>query len=86
MYMQSLATIVYEMKKPQQITNLITTAPRTATTRTKFAALGDQFLPCDALRCTVFVIVILSVRPSICHTRALCPHGLTYDHDFFTTW
>ena len=25
-----------------------------------------------------------SVRPSVCHTRALCPHGLTYDHDFFT--
>ena len=25
-----------------------------------------QFLPCDALRCTVFVIVILSVRLSVC--------------------
>jgi len=25
-----------------------------------------------------------SVRPSVCHTRALCPHGSTYDHDFFT--
>ena len=37
-------------------------------------------------RCTVFVIVILSVRPSACHTRGLCPHGLTYDHDFFTIW
>ena len=52
------------------------------------------FLPCDALRCTVFGIVILSVRPSVrlsvcltvCHTRALCPHGSTYDHDFFTIW
>ena len=47
-------------------------------------------LPCDALRCTVFVIVILSVRlsvcPSVCHTRALCPHGSTYDHNFFTVW
>jgi len=50
------------------------------------------FLPCDARRCTVLVIVILSVclsvrlsvRPSVCHTRALCPHGSTYDHDFFT--
>jgi len=35
------------------------------------------FLPCDAVRCTVFVIVILSVRPSdclsVCHTRGLCP-------------
>jgi len=25
-----------------------------------------------------------SVCPSVCHTRALCPHGSTYDHDFFT--
>jgi len=45
------------------------------------------FLPCDAV-CTVSVIVILSVRPSVClslcHTRGLCPHGSTYDHDFFT--
>ena len=40
------------------------------------------FLPRDALRCKVFVIVILSV----CHTRGLCPHGSTYDHDFFTIW
>ena len=43
------------------------------------------FLPCDAIRCTVSVIVILSVRPSVCHICGLCPHGLTYDHDFFTT-
>jgi len=45
-----------------------------------------RVLPCDAMRCTVLVIVILSVRlsvrPSVCHTRALCPHGSTYDHDF----
>ena len=26
----------------------------------------SPFLPCDALRCTVFVIVILSVCPSVC--------------------
>ena len=48
------------------------------------------FLPCDAMRCTVLVIVILSVRqsvcPSVCHIRALCPHGSTYNHDFFTIW
>jgi len=51
-------------------------------------------LPCDAMRSTVLVIVILSVRPSVClslcpsvcHTRGLCPHGSTYDHDFFTVW
>ena len=30
-----------------------------------------QFLPCDALRCTVLVIVILSIRPSV------TPHGST---------
>ena len=24
--------------------------------------------------------------PSVCHTRGLCPHGSTYDHDFFTVW
>ena len=27
-----------------------------------------------------------SVRLSVCHTRGLCPHGSTYDHDFFTVW
>jgi len=26
-----------------------------------------------------------SVCLSVCHTRGLCPHGSTYDHDFFTT-
>ena len=29
--------------------------------------------------------VCLSVCPSVWHTRGLCPHGSTYDHDFFTT-
>ena len=43
----------------------------------------DEFLPCDAMCCTVFVTVILSVCLSICHTRGLCPHGSTYDHDFY---
>ena len=29
-----------------------------------------------------------SVRLSVClsDTRGLCPHGSTYDHDFFTVW
>jgi len=27
---------------------------------------------------TVLVIVNLSVCPSVCHTRGLCPHGSTY--------
>jgi len=30
--------------------------------------------------------VRLSVRPSVRHTRGLCPHGLTYGHNFFTMW
>ena len=30
--------------------------------------------------------VCLSVRLSVCHTRALRPHGSTYDHDFSTIW
>jgi len=30
--------------------------------------------------------VCLSVCLSVCHTRALCPHGSTYGHDFFTIW
>jgi len=51
----------------------------------------ELFLPCDALRCTVFVIVILSVRLSVCPSvclshRGLCPHGSIYDHDFCTIW
>ena len=29
--------------------------------------------------------VCLSICLSVCHTRALCPHGSTYDHDFFTS-
>ena len=50
---------------------------------------------CDrnsVLRCMVFAIVILSVCLcvsvclSVCHTRGLCPHGSTYDRDFFTRW
>ena len=56
------------------------------TTRPQLAVSLLVFLPCDALRCTVFVIVILSVCPSVCHTRGLCPHGSTYDHDFFNIW
>jgi len=42
------------------------------------------FLPCDGL--SYRNSVCLSVCPSVCHTRALCPHGSTYDHDFFTIW
>jgi len=30
--------------------------------------------------------VRLSVCPSVRHTRGLCPHGSTYDDDFFTIW
>ena len=30
-----------------------------------------SFLPCDAMRCTVFVIVILSVRLSVCPSVTL---------------
>ena len=39
---------------------------------------GGLFLPCDAMRCTAFVIVILSVRlsvrPSVCLTLVHCVH------------
>ena len=35
---------------------------------------------------SVRLSVRLSICPSVCHTRALCPHGSTYDHDFFTIW
>ena len=49
-----------------------------------------RFLPYDAMRCTVLVIVILSVRLFVClsvrHSRGLCPHGSTCNHDFFTIW
>jgi len=41
-----------------------------------FSSNVDRFLPCDALRCTVFVIVILSVRPSVRPSATLvdCVH------------
>jgi len=37
---------------------------------------STAFLPCDAMRCTVFVIVILSVCPSVCPSVTLvdCVH------------
>ena len=38
------------------------------------------FLACDAMRLCDHNSLCLSV----CHTRGLCPHGSTYDHDFFT--
>jgi len=31
-------------------------------------------------------IIGQSVRPSVRHTRRLCPHGSTCDHGFFTIW
>jgi len=37
-------------------------------------------------RNSVRLSVCPSVCLSVCHTRALCPHGSTYDHDFFTMW
>jgi len=58
-----------------------------------------SFLPCDAMRCTVSVIVILSACPSVCPSVTLvdCVHTVliknqkyqhvtNYDHDFFTIW
>ena len=39
---------------------------------------------CD--RNSVRLSVRLSVCLSVCHTRGLCPHGSTYDHDLFTVW
>jgi len=36
----------------------------------------------EAMHSPVLVIVILSVCPSVCHTRGLCPHDSTYDHAF----
>jgi len=54
-----------------------------------------QFLPCDAMCCTVFVIIILSVCLSVCQSVrpsvtlvdcVYCSHGLTNDDNFFTIW
>jgi len=47
------------------------------------ARTGRGAAPGDAMRCTVLVIVILSVSLSVYHTRGLCPHGLLhYNHVF----
>ena len=58
--------------------------------RVRAVCLGGYGVPsivnCHYQRCTVFGIVILSVCLSVCHTRGLCPHGSTYDYDFFTIW
>ena len=70
---------------PRQIPGCAYSFAMYGNVKSKSYMLAD-FLPCDAVRCTVLVIVILSVRLSVCHTRALCPHGSTYDHDFFTIW
>jgi len=45
-------------------------------------SIVSYFLLRDAMHSAVLVIVNLSVRLSVCHTRGLCPHGSTYDHDF----
>jgi len=39
-----------------------------------------------ATLCTARYLWYNSVCLSVCHTRGLCPHGSTYDHDFFTIW
>jgi len=41
---------------------------------------------CDrnSVRLSVHLSVRLSVHLSVTH--GLCPHGSTYDHDFFTIW
>jgi len=49
--------------------------PRNVVRRTTVEP-SSAFLPCDALRCTVFGIVILSVGPSVCPSVTLvdCVH------------
>jgi len=80
-YMLSINILTLIYSKIKQICYQVTTG---------YCQFYRYFLPCDAMRCTIFVIVIpsvrLSVRLSVRHTRGLCPHGSTYDHDFFTVW
>ena len=38
----------------------------------------------NSVRLSVRLFVRLSV--TLVETRGLCPHGLTYDHDFFAIW
>ena len=62
----------YEIPSPAYITRTVTSPPMLCMITAYW--LGPS-LPCDALRCTVFLIVILSVRLSVrlsvCHTRGL---------------
>jgi len=44
------------------------------------------FLPRDAAASAVLEVVILSVCPSVCHTRALWLIQRTYRRYFYTTW
>ena len=46
----------------------------------------DRFLPRDAMLSAVLVILNLSVCLSVTLVGWLCPHGSTYDRDFFTVW
>ena len=81
-----ITTCAHAALNAQKVINL---RLRKLTTLTEYRTryiVPRWFLPCDALRCTVFVIVILSICLSVCNTRGLCPHASTYDHDFFTVW
>ena len=48
-----------------------------------FYELFSVFFPRDAMHSAVLVIVNLSVRLSVYHTRGLCQHGSKYVHNFF---
>jgi len=41
-----------------------------------------QFLPRDAMLSVVYATPV----PSVCHTRALCQNGWTYNQNSFTIW
>ena len=63
----------------------------TALYSTQSVALSSKFLVFTVRRSALHGLcdsnsVRLSVRLSVCHTRGLCPHGSTYDHNFFTIW
>jgi len=52
----------------------------------KYVKVSVVFIARSSYACAVLVIVILSVRPSVWHTRALWRNQRTYCRYFDTTW
>ena len=66
----SMTTLLMPSLEPQRSRSTVKT-PKSLRHSSWWTVQDRAFLPFDALRCTVFVIVILSVCPSVCPSVCL---------------